>query len=80
MTPMSISGRTKQEEAALRSDACVRIAAAPKNSEGRNKMQKKRWFALMLALVLVMSLLPISSLAANVGQHEDVSEDLRRGI
>ena len=68
---MSISGRTKQEEAALRSDACVRIAAAPKNSERRNKMQKKRWFA----LVLVMSLLPISSLAAPVGQYEDVSED-----
>ena len=38
-------------------------------------MQKKRWFALLLALVLVMSLLPISSLAAPVGQYEDVSED-----
>ena len=38
-------------------------------------MQKKRWFALMLALVLVMSLLPISSLAANVGKYADVSED-----
>ena len=38
-------------------------------------MQKKRWFALLLALVLVMSLLPISSLAANVGKYADVSED-----
>ena len=38
-------------------------------------MQKKRWFALALALVLVMSLLPVSSLAAPVGSYEDVSED-----
>lgn len=38
-------------------------------------MQKKRWFALALALVLVMSLLPISSLSANVGSYADVSED-----
>ena len=38
-------------------------------------MQKNRWFALALALVLVMSLLPISSLAANVGGYADVSED-----
>lgn len=38
-------------------------------------MQKKRWFALALALVLVMSLLPVTSLAAPVGRFEDVSED-----
>ena len=57
---MMISGRTKQKKAALPSDACVRIAAALNNRERRNKMQKKRWFALLLALVLVMSLLPIS--------------------
>ena len=59
---------------------CDLLTAAPKNREGWNKMQKKRWFALALALVLVMSLLPISPLAANVGPYEDVSEDLRRGI